>query len=221
MFDQIINFLRYDFIDALTNIIPVLVALVVAAIMGLLIYYVYGKAFHGVVFNHKFSVTLAVMTVLSAMITLAISSNIALSLGMVGALSIVRYRTAIKDPLDIMYLFWAVGSGIAVGAKQYYLAVLGALAVILMLLAISERKTKSDIYIFLIHYSGKDLDDKLREVLRKWRYQIKSKTVRQKDTELAIEISVKNNNLAFVDNVKKLPSVKDVTLIQYDGEYHD
>lgn len=221
MFDELINFLHYDFIDALTNLIPVLVALVVAAIMGLLIYYVYGKAFHGVVFNHKFSVTLAVMTVLSAMITLAISSNIALSLGMVGALSIVRYRTAIKDPLDIMYLFWAVGSGIAVGAKQYYLAVLGALAVILMLFAISERKTKSDIYIFLVHYSGKDLDDKLREILRKWRYQIKSKTVRQNDTELAIEISVKNNNLAFVDNVKKLRSVKDVSLIQYDGEYHD
>lgn len=221
MFDQIINFLRYDFIDALTNIIPVLVALVVAAIMGLLIYYVYGKAFHGVVFNHKFSVTLAVMTVLSAMITLAISSNIALSLGMVGALSIVRYRTAIKDPLDIMYLFWAVGSGIAVGAKQYYLAALGALAVIIMLFAISERKAKSDIYIFLVHYSGKDLDDKLREILRKWRYQIKSKTVRQNETELAIEISVRNNNLAFVDNVKKLRSVKDVSLIQYDGEYHD
>ncbi len=221
MFDTLINFLRFDFIDALTTLIPALVALVVASMMGLLIYYVYGKAFQGVVFNHKFSVTLAVMTLLSAMITLAISSNIALSLGMVGALSIVRYRTAIKDPLDIMYLFWAVGSGIAVGAKQYYLAVLGALAVILMLMAISERKTKSDIYIFLIHYSGKDLDDKLREVLRKWRYQIKSKTVRQKDTELAIEISVKNNNLAFVDNVKKLPSVKDVTLIQYDGEYHD
>ena len=221
MFDELINFLRYDFIDALSNLIPVLVALVVASIMGLLIYYVYGKAFHGVVFNHKFSVTLAVMTVLSAMITLAISSNIALSLGMVGALSIVRYRTAIKDPLDIMYLFWAVASGIAVGAKQYYLAVLGALAVILMLLAISERKAKSDIYIFLVHYSGDDLDDKLREILRKWRYQIKSKTVRQNDTELAIEISVKNNNLAFVDNVKKLRSVKDVSLIQYDGEYHD
>jgi uncharacterized membrane protein YhiD involved in acid resistance len=221
MFDNLINFLRYDFIDALNNLVPVVVALGVASMMGLLIYYVYGRAFHGVVFNHKFSVTLAVMTVLSAMITLAISSNIALSLGMVGALSIVRYRTAIKDPLDIMYLFWAVGNGIAVGAKQYYLAVLGALAVILMLWSISERKSKSDIYIFLVHYSGKDLDERLREILRKWRYKIKSKTVRQKDTELAIEISVKNNNLAFVDNVKKLPSVKDVTLIQYDGEYHD
>ena len=160
------------------------------------------------------------MTVLSAMITLAISSNIALSLGMVGALSIVRYRTAIKDPLDIMYLFWAIGTGIAVGAKQHYLAVLGAAAVILMLLATSQRKLQGAVYIFLVHYSGNDLDEELRKIFRRWHYQIKSKTIRQKDTELAIEISVKNNNLSFMDTVKNLPSVTDVTLIQYDGEYH-
>ena len=221
MFDDLINYLQFDFIDALTNLVPALLSLLVAFVMGLLIYYVYGKTFRGVVFNHKFSVTLAVMTILSAMITLAISSNIALSLGMVGALSIVRYRTAIKDPLDIMYLFWAVGTGIAVGARQHYLAVLGALTVILMLLAISQRKFKSIIYIFLVHYSGDDLDIELRKILRRWRYQIKSKTVRKNDTELAIEISVKNNNLAFMDTVKNLPAVKDVTLIQYDGEYHD
>lgn len=139
---------------------------------------------------------------------------------MVGALSIVRYRTAIKDPMDIMYLFWAVGTGIAVGAKQHYLAVLGAFAVIIALLILNQKKITNMIYIFIVHYSGDDLDSEMQRILRKWRYQIKSKTIRQNDIELAIEISVRNDNTDFMDEVKKLPNVKDMTLIQYDGEYN-
>lgn len=220
MFDELINFLKLDILDALSNLIPVLLSLIIAFVLGLLIYYIYGKMFRGVVYNHKFSVSLAMMTVLSSMITLAISSNIALSLGMVGALSIVRYRTAIKDPMDIMYLFWAVGTGIAVGAKQHYLAVLGAFVVIISLLILNQKKITNMIYIFLVHYSGDDIDTEIQKILRKWKHQIKSKTVRQNDIELAIEISIKNDNLSFMDEVKKLPAVKDMTLIQYDGEYN-
>ena len=220
MFGELINFLQLDFLDALSNLLPVVLSLVIALVMGLLIYYIYGKMFRGVVYNHKFSVTLAMMTVLSSMITLAISSNIALSLGMVGALSIVRDRTAIKDPMDIMYLFWAVGTGIAVGAKQHYLAVLGALAVIASLFLLNQKKITNKIYIFLVHYTGENLDSDVERILQNWRYQIKSKTVRQNDIELAIEIAVKNDNTSFMDEVKSLPSVKDITLIQYDGEYN-
>lgn len=221
MIDEIIKYLKFDPDSLITTLLPVLIALIGSFIMGLLIYWVYGKTFRGVVFNHRFSMTLGVMTVLSAMITLAISSNIALSLGMVGALSIIRYRTAIKDPMDILFLFWAVGTGITIGAKQVYLATLGAAIVILMLYILNLRSMQSKIFIFLVHYSGDDVDDELRKILNKWRYQIKSKTVRQKDTEMAIEISVKNDNLAFMDSIKNLPSVNDVTLIQYDAEYHD
>ena len=220
MFGELISFLQLDFLDALSNLAPVVLSLIIALVMGLLIYYIYGKMFRGVVFNHKFSVTLAMMTVLSSMITLAISSNIALSLGMVGALSIVRYRTAIKDPMDIMYLFWAVGTGIAVGAKQHYLAVLGALAVIVALLILNQKKITNKIYIFLVHYTDENLDSDVEKILQNWRHQIKSKTIRQNDIELAIEIAVKNDNTSFMDEVRNLPSVRDITLIQYDGEYN-
>src|SRR5215208_5615456 len=125
-----LSYLQIDFSGAVATLSPIIVALLVSFALGMLIYYVYQKSFRGVVYNQAFSVSLAVLTILTTMITLAISSNIALSLGMVGALSIVRYRTAIKDPADIIFLFWAVGSGITVGAKLHYLALVAALIVI-------------------------------------------------------------------------------------------
>ena len=128
-----LDYLQIDFNGALATLSPILVALLVSFALGMLIHYVYQKSFRGVVYNQGFAVSLSVLTILTTMITLAISSNIALSLGMVGALSIVRYRTAIKDPADLIFLFWAVGTGITIGAKLHYLAVVGALIVILMM----------------------------------------------------------------------------------------
>ena len=125
--ENILNYLQIDLAGALATLMPIIVALLVAFGVGLLIYYVYQKSFRGVIYNQQFAVSLALLTILTTMITLAISSNIALSLGMVGALSIVRYRTAIKDPADLIFLFWAVGTGIAIGAKFHYLAVAGFL----------------------------------------------------------------------------------------------
>ncbi|MCX6060102.1 MAG: DUF4956 domain-containing protein [Chloroflexi bacterium] len=129
---NILNF-NFDLIGALTILAPVITALLVSFSLGWLIHFVYQKSFRGVVYNQAFSVSLAVLTILTTLITLAISSNIALSLGMVGALSIVRYRTAIKDPADIIFLFWAVASGITIGAQLPYLAVAGSIMVIFML----------------------------------------------------------------------------------------
>ena len=218
--DTILKYLQFDTASILTTLMPIIVALIGASVMGGIIFFVYGNAFRGVVFNRRYAMTLAIMTVLSAMITLAISSNIALSLGMVGALSIIRYRTSIKDPLDVLYLFWAVGTGITIGAKQFFLAAMGSLVVIFMLYFIDRKANSNKIYILLVHYSGEELDDELRKILHRWNYQIKSKTIRKKDTELAIEIGVRNDNLAFMPAIKELPKVQDVALIQYDGEYH-
>jgi uncharacterized membrane protein YhiD involved in acid resistance len=212
------NFLKYLQIDlsgALTTLAPIIVALFVSFALGMLIYYVYQRSFRGVVFNQAFSVSLAVLTILTTMITLAISSNIALSLGMVGALSIVRYRTAIKDPADIIFLFWAVGTGITIGAKLHYLALVGAVIVILMLIAIGRRKSASEIYILIVHYTGEDIADELRRILHGKRFQIKSKTVRKDNVEMAIEVEVKNNNTAFLDPIKSLSTVNDLSLIQF------
>ncbi|MBE0671821.1 MAG: DUF4956 domain-containing protein [Anaerolineales bacterium] len=220
--ENLLQFLNVDLASALATLTPIVVALLASFAVGLLIYYVYQVSFRGVVYNQTFSVSLAVLTILTTMITLAISSNIALSLGMVGALSIVRYRTAIKDPADIIFLFWAVGSGITIGAKLHYLAMVGALVVILMLATIGRKSASREIFILLIHYSGEDdgVGDEVRRILRANRFQIKSKTVRKDSVELAVEIVVKNNNTAFMDTLKSLPSVTDVALIQYAGEYN-
>jgi uncharacterized membrane protein YhiD involved in acid resistance len=199
---------------------PILLALFVSFAMGLVIYFVYTRSFRGVVYSQNFAISLALMSTLSAMVTLAISSNIALSLGMVGALSIVRYRAAIKDPLDIMFIFWAVTSGITIGANMHYLAFVGSLIVLLGLIVIRKFKPDSLKYILLVHYAGEDIDDEIRRLLYKQQYKIKSKTVRKGDVEMAVEIVVKNDNLVFLDSLNQLPGVNDVTLVQYNQEAH-
>lgn len=217
---NLLKFLQIDLSGALDTLTPIIVALTASFAIGLLIYYVYQRSFRGVVYNQAFSVSLAVLTILTTMITLAISSNIALSLGMVGALSIVRYRTAIKDPADIIFLFWAVGSGITIGAKLHYLALVGALIVILMLVTIGRKTSTREIYIMIVHYTGDDIAGELRRILHGKRYQIKSKTIRKDNVELAVEIEVKNNNTAFMDAIKNMSAVSDVSLIQFSGEYN-
>jgi ABC-type spermidine/putrescine transport system permease subunit II len=214
-----LDYLKIDFAGAVATLSPIIVALLVSFALGMLIHYVYGKSFRGVVYNQAFSVSLAVLTILTTMITLAISSNIALSLGMVGALSIVRYRTAIKDPADLIFLFWAVGTGITIGAKLHYLALVGSLIVIAMLITIGRRTHAAEVFILIVHYTGEDIADELRRILHGKRYQIKSKTTRKYNVEMAVEVEVKNNNLAFLDTINKLPDVNDVALIQYTGEY--
>jgi hypothetical protein len=218
--DNFLKYLKIDLSGALTTLPPIIIALSVSFAMGMLIYYIYQRSFRGVVYNQAFSVSLAVLTILTTMITLAISSNIALSLGMVGALSIVRYRTAIKDPADIIFLFWAVGSGITIGAKLHYLAMVGAVIVILMLITIGGRTSTREIFILIIHYTGDDIAGELRRILHGKRYQIKSKTIRKDNVELAVEVEVKNNNTAFMDTIKSIPLVNDVALIQFTGEYN-
>ncbi len=217
---NLLNFLQLDFNGALATLMPIILALVVSFVLGMLIYYVYQRSFRGVIYNQAFSVSLALLTILTTMITLAISSNIALSLGMVGALSIVRYRTAIKDPADIIFLFWAVGTGITVGAHLHYLALVGAVVVIALLLTIGRRTSTNEVFILIVHYTGDDISGELRRILQGKRFQIKSKTIRKNNVEMAIEVEVKNNNTAFMDTIKALSSVTDVSLIQFAGEYN-
>ncbi len=217
---NLLNFLQLDLNGALATLMPIILALVVSFVLGMLIFYVYQKSFRGVIYNQAFSVSLALLTILTTMITLAISSNIALSLGMVGALSIVRYRTAIKDPADIIFLFWAVGTGITVGAHLHYLALVGAVVVIALLLTIGRKTSANEVFILIVHYTGDDISSELRRILQGKRFQIKSKTIRKSNVEMAIEVEVKNNNTVFMDTIKALPAVTDVSLIQFAGEYN-
>ncbi len=196
------------------------VALILAVILGVLIYKVYGHFFGGVVFSSSFATTLVGMTVLSCMLTLAISSNIVISLGMVGALSIVRYRTAIKDPMDLLYLFWAISVGITLGAGLYALAIVTMLVMVLVIHMFYNRRKRGAIFILVAHYESELAGDEILRILAKTRHQLKSKTIRGNVTELTLELLCRNNNTLFMEQIQAVEGVKDVTLIQYNGEYH-
>ena len=202
------------------NISSILVALVAALALGILIFLVYRRFYTGVIYSRTFSVTLVGMTVLTCMVTLAISTNVVISLGMVGALSIVRFRTAVKDPMDLLYLFWAITTGITSGAGMYVLALIAAAIMILMIILFYSRQQRGRIYIAVIHYSGDEAGDEVIRCFGKRKYFIKSKTMRKEKTEMAVEIFCKQADMDFMEKIRAIEHVDDVTLIQYNGEYH-
>ena len=194
--------------------------LLTALVMGALIYFVYRKFYTGVIYSRAFAITLVGMTVLTAMVTLAISTNIVISLGMVGALSIVRFRTAVKDPLDLLYLFWAITTGITAGAGMYILVIVAAIVMTVMIFLFYRKQQKGRIYILVVHYVGDTSGDEVIRALGKIRYFIKSKTLRKEKAEMAIEVFCKNNDTFFMEKIRAIEGVEDSTLIQYNGEYH-
>lgn len=202
---------------SLTNIF---LGLLTAMIIGVVIYFTYQKFYTGVIYSRSFAVTLVGMTLLTAVITLAISTNVVISLGMVGALSIVRFRTAVKDPLDLLYLFWAITSGIASGANMYLLVVIAAVVMVLIIIIFNKHQLKGRIYIAVIHYLTDEAGDNIIRTFGKMKYFIKSKTVRKEVTEMAVEVYCKNNDTFFIEKIRDIEGVQDVTLIQYNGEYH-
>ena len=202
------------------NISSILVALVAALALGILIFLVYRRFYTGVIYSRTFAVTLVGMTVLTCMVTLAISTNVVISLGMVGALSIVRFRTAIKDPMDLLYLFWTITTGITAGAGMYVLALIAAAIMILMIILFYSRQQRGKIYIAVIHYSGDEAGDEVIRCFGKRKYFIKSKTMRKEKTEMAVEIFCKQADMDFMEKIRAIEHVDDVTLIQYNGEYH-
>ncbi|MEG1144107.1 MAG: DUF4956 domain-containing protein [Clostridium sp.] len=218
------DFIKKSILDSGTysqyNVPRLLLALLGSLAMGCLIYYIYKKFYAGVIYSRSFAVTLVGMTVLTCMVTLAISTNIVISLGMVGALSIVRYRTAIKDPMDLLYLFWAITTGITIGAGMYGLVLIAAAVIILMIFLFYHKQSSGEIYIAIIHYEGEKTGDDIIRTFGKMKYFIKSKTMRGQDTEMAIEVLCKKGDLFFAEQIRNLEHVADITLIQYNGEYH-
>ena len=202
---------------SLTNIA---LGLITAVLMGAVIYVVYSKFYVGVIYSRSFAITLVGMTVLTAMVTLAISTNIVISLGMVGALSIVRFRTAVKDPLDLLYLFWAITTGITAGAGMYLLVLVAAVVMIALVIFFYNKQQKGRIYIAVIHYEGDEVGDNVIRAFGKMKYFVKSKTVRKGKTEMAVEVYCKDNDMFFLDKIRDIEGVDDATLIQYNGEYH-
>lgn len=205
---------------ATTDVGNIIISMVIALVLGLLIYMVYRHFYAGVIFSKSFAVTLVGMCLLTCMVTLAISTNIVISLGMVGALSIVRFRTAIKDPLDLLYLFWAITGGITAGAGMYILTLSASLIIIIMLACFYARPSKGQVYVAVIHYEGTDAGDDVLRAFGKMKHVVKSRTLRGDITELAVEVYCKDDNFLFEEKIRSIDKVKDITLIQYNGEYN-
>ncbi|MDW0113069.1 MULTISPECIES: DUF4956 domain-containing protein [Sporosarcina] len=192
--------------------------LLFAFLIGMFIYWIYRKSFRGVVYSYNYNISFVLLTMITALVIMTISTNIILSLGMVGALSIVRFRTAVKDPLDIVYMFWSLAAGIACGARIYPLAVGGSLVIGLVVFWLSKHKIREQSFLLIIRHT-EEAEVKLRTELMKLKTKLKSKTVRKGFTELTVEIRLKDDNTAFVQAIGDIEGVNDVSLVQYTGDY--
>lgn len=206
------------------NTIPVMdmvLAMVLAFILGLFIFYVYKKTYSGVMYSSSFGITLIALTMISALIILAITSNIVLSLGMVGALSIVRFRTAIKEPSDIAFLFWSIAVGIVLAAGLIPLALFGSIMIGGMLLVFSNRTVSDQPYILVVHYDSQDSESKVSEFISSQvkKIAIKSKSVSPQMIEINYEVRLNNNQTQFINTLAEMPGVLHTVLVSYNGDY--
>ncbi|MCM1127455.1 MAG: DUF4956 domain-containing protein [Lachnospiraceae bacterium] len=198
-----------------------LIALVLAFGLGMFIFLVYKKTFSGVMYSSSFGVTLIALTMITTVVILAVTSNVVLSLGMVGALSIVRFRTAIKEPLDIAFLFWSIAVGIVLAAGMIPLAVVGSLAIGVVLLVFVNRKPHFNPYILVLSCEGQESEqralDYLQGKIRKC--VVKSKTAQKGAVELNLEIRMKEDNTDFINELADMDGVNSAVLVSYNGEY--
>ncbi len=214
---------KSSFLENIASFSPLdmAIAMGVALALGLFIFYVYKKTYSGVMYSAGFGVSLLGLTLVTTLIILAVTSNIILSLGMVGALSIVRFRTAIKEPLDIVFLFWAIAAGIVLGAGLLPLAVLGSLFIGIILVVFVNRKSVDSPYILIISSEGQEQED---DILRRVesgvkRYSLKSKTISDAGMEFTLEVRLKESATKFMGEIKALPGVRNAALVSYNGDY--
>ncbi len=196
-------------------------ALILAFGLGLFIFLVYKKTFAGVMYSPGFGVTLVAMTMITTLVILAVTSNVVLSLGMVGALSIVRFRAAIKEPLDIAFLFWAIGAGIVLAAGLIPLAVFGSAAIGLIILILANRKAHFNPYILVLHCKNSDTEQQAIEFVGRQvnRWVIKSKAVGHGSVELNLEIRMKDSDTQFINALSQMDGIDHAVLVSYNGDY--
>lgn len=197
------------------------IALALAFGIGMFICFIYKKTFAGVMYSSSFGVTLVALTMISTLVILAVTSNVVLSLGMVGALSIVRFRTAIKEPLDIAFLFWSIAVGIVLAAGMIPLAVLGSVVIGIVLLVFANKKAHLNPYIVVIRCENHGSEVAAMDFLKKQvkRYIIKSKTARKGAIEINAEVRMKEDNTDFINILSEMNGVNSAVLVSYNGDY--
>ena len=214
---------KSSFLDNVTSIsiLDMVLAMVLAFGVGMFIFFIYKKTYAGVMYSSSFGVTLVALTLITTLVILAVTSNVVLSLGMVGALSIVRFRTAIKEPMDIAFLFWSIAVGIVLAAGLIPLAVFGSVIIGIILLGFANHKDSSNPYIVVLSCEGHESEKSASEFLARntKKCVVKSKTARKGNVELNLEVRLKDDNTDFINALADMPGVQNAVLVSYNGDY--
>lgn len=218
------DFFDFTFLSkaASISVVDILVALAISFALGLFIFLVYKKTFNGVMYSASFGISLIAMDMITTLIILAVSSNLIASLGMVGALSIVRFRTVVKEPLDLVYMFWSITAGIIVGVGLIPLAVIGSLLIGLILFVFVNKKTADTPYIVLVNCLDEQTEEEAISLIKQQskKCMLKSKAVSKEGIELTIEVRLKEGTAKLINNLTALGGVENATLVSYNGEYY-
>ena len=195
------------------------VSLLSALFIGLFIFFIYKKTYAGVMYSKPFNTSLVLLSVLTTFVILAVTSNVVLSLGMVGALSIVRFRTAIKEPLDLVFLFWSISVGIILGAGLYSLAFLGSAFITVILFVLTGKVDSSAPYILMLQLENENAELQATEIIKNrfGKIIVKSKNITDGQPELIYEVKVKNNETSFMNELSAIEGVQNATLVSYNG----
>ncbi len=214
---------KTNFLDSITSfsLLDTVIALGLAFVLGLFIFLIYKKTFNGVMYSSGFGLSLVAIALITTMIILAISSNVVLSLGMVGALSIVRFRTAVKEPMDIAFVFWSISSGIVLGAGYIPLAVFGSLFIGIVLVVFANVKGTGNPYLLIVGMNTAAAEESVMSVIKTnaKKHLIKSKTVSSQGVELTIEVRLQEMSTSFVNMVERIDGVDQAVLVSYNGDY--
>lgn len=214
---------KSNFLENVTSVtvFDMVLGIVLAFLVGLFIFFVYKKTYSGVMYSSGFGVSLIAMTMITTLVILAVTSNVVLSLGMVGALSIVRFRTAIKEPLDIAFLFWSIAVGIVLAAGMIPLAVFGSVVIGVMLLVFVNRKPHQHPYIAVVTCENAHAEQMVQDFLGATveKSVVKSKTVTRERIEVNYEVRLKSGDTTFVNGLSGISGVTSAVLVSYNGEY--
>ena len=203
------------------SMLDMVTALALAFLLGLYIFFIYRKTYSGVMYSPGFGVTLIGLALITTMLIMTVASNVVLSLGMVGALSIVRFRAAIKEPVDILFLFWSIAVGIVLAAGLIPLAVFGSIFIGIVLLLFASKKTPDTPYILIIHCEDERRETETKEYIknRVKKMNLKSKSVSDGIIELNYEVRLIDDDSSFVNELQKTNGVSRVVLVSYNGDY--
>lgn len=203
------------------SVLDMVIALTLAFCLGLFIFMVYKKTFSGVMYSSSFGVTLIALTMITTVVILAVTSNVVLSLGMVGALSIVRFRTAVKEPLDLVFLFWSIAVGIVLAAGMIPLAVFGSVIIGVILLIFVNKKSHTNPYIIVVQCDNHESEVNVRTYLDQNvdKCVVKSKSAQKGSVELNMEVRLKDDNTDFINVLSEMPGVQSAVLVSYNGDY--